>query len=184
MQEGFLAELSGEDRRGVVLHTAALLSWCSDNGVPVVQVITRHAADGSTWDRRMLATGRAIPLEDSPECDQPEEVAATPRDIVMAKTRMSAFYGTELEWELVRLGVSSVIVCGLYAHEAVLSTAIDAYQRDFRVAIPADCVASPDPEDARAALRQLGRTVAEIVDRGDLDGIAATGDEAGPYFLP
>lgn len=184
IEEGFLAELSGEDRERLLRETGRLVKWCAEGGIPIVHVLTRHAPDGSTWDRKMLAAGLAVVVEDTPQCDQPAEVAPSDRDIVLTKTRMSGFFGTDLEWELVRMGVQAVIICGLYAHEAVLATAIDAYQRDFRVAIPRECVASPDPEDARVALRQLGRTVADIVDADALEGLVDSIGESGPYAQP
>jgi hypothetical protein len=39
----------------------------------------------------------------------------------------------------------------------VLFTANDAYMRDFNLVVPADCVASSDPEENRHSLEKMGR---------------------------
>ena len=41
----------------------------------------------------------------------------------------------------------------------VLFTANDAYMRDFNLIIPADCVASTDPEENRHALEHMRRVL-------------------------
>ena len=51
-----------------------------------------------------------------------------------------------------------MILTGIAANICVLFTANDAYMRDFRLVVPADCVASNTDEENRYALEQM-RTV-------------------------
>lgn len=59
-------------------------------------------------------------------------------DIVIDKSRYSAFYGARLEPVLNGLKISSLIVCGVTTNICVESTVRDAAQRDYRVFVAAD----------------------------------------------
>jgi nicotinamidase-related amidase len=60
----------------------------------------------------------------------------------MDKTRYSAFAGTDLEIKLRERGITEVRLCGVCTDICVLHTAIDAYNRGFKVVIYKDAVAS------------------------------------------
>ena len=62
-------------------------------------------------------------------------------DLVLVKTRYSAFVGTPLESMLRMRGITTVVVAGLTADVCVGSTARDAFQRDFHVITLSDCTA-------------------------------------------
>jgi isochorismate hydrolase len=47
-------------------------------------------------------------------------------------------------------------------------TAIDAYQRDYRVVIASDAVASYDEEHHQVTLRYLGREMAQLMTNAEL----------------
>ena len=66
------------------------------------------------------------------------DVAPTPSELVLAKTRSSAFFGTPLVSALVRAGVQTVVVAGGTTSGCVLATAIDAASNGFDVLVVAD----------------------------------------------
>jgi nicotinamidase-related amidase len=76
-------------------------------------------------------------------------------DYFVLKPKHSGFYSTTLEVLLENLGVETVILTGVAANICVLFTANDAYMRDYKVVVPADCVASNTKEDNDAVLRQM-----------------------------
>lgn len=91
-------------------------------------------------------------------------------DYFVLKPKHSGFYSTTLEILLQYLDVKTLILTGLTADICVLFTAHDAYMRDYRLVVPADCVASLDPADAQHALKQIQRVLkADITDSVDLD---------------
>ena len=63
-------------------------------------------------------------------------------DYFVLKPKHSGFYCTSLELLLRYLGADTLILTGLAANLCVLFTAHDAYQRDLRLFVPSDCVAS------------------------------------------
>ena len=78
-------------------------------------------------------------------------------DYVVLKTKHSGFYATTLELLLHYLKADTLVLTGLTGDRCVLFTAADAFMRDYRLAVPADCVASIEPEHNRHALGEMAR---------------------------
>jgi nicotinamidase-related amidase len=62
--------------------------------------------------------------------------------IYMDKTRYSAFAGTDLELKLRERGITEVHLVGVCTDICVLHTAVDAYNKGFKIVIYKDAVAS------------------------------------------
>lgn len=60
----------------------------------------------------------------------------------MDKTRYSAFCGTDLEVKLRARGIEEVHLAGVCTDICVLHTAVDAYNKGFRIVVHADAAAS------------------------------------------
>jgi len=80
-------------------------------------------------------------------------------DYLVLKPKHSAFFASPLEVLLRQLKVEHVVVTGIAGDGCVLSTAIDAHMRDFRVSIPSDCCASITAERNRHALALLRQSL-------------------------
>jgi nicotinamidase-related amidase len=76
-------------------------------------------------------------------------------DYFVLKPKHSGFFSTTLDTLLEYLGVRTVVLTGVAANICVLFTANDAYMRDLKVIVPADCVASNTHEDNAYALNQM-----------------------------
>jgi nicotinamidase-related amidase len=79
-------------------------------------------------------------------------------DYFVLKPKHSGFFSTTLDILLEYLHARTLILTGLAGNICVLFTANDAYMRDFRLYVPADCVASNRVEDNAHAL-ELMKTV-------------------------
>jgi nicotinamidase-related amidase len=79
-------------------------------------------------------------------------------DYFVLKPKHSGFFSTTLDTLLEYLQAKTLILTGLAGNICVLFTANDAYMRDFRLVVPADCVASNRTEDNEHAL-ELMQTV-------------------------
>lgn len=91
-------------------------------------------------------------------------------DFYVFKPSHSGFFRTGLEVLLARLGVQRLILMGFAGDICVLFTANDAYMRGFQVIVPADCVASEQPEDSQRALRHMARLLkADIRQSPEID---------------
>jgi nicotinamidase-related amidase len=103
-------------------------------------------------------------------------------DYFVLKPKHSGFYSTSLDILLDYLGAKTLITVGLAADICVLFTANDAYQRDFHVVVPEDCVASNTAADRDFALRQMRKILkADTRPSRELDfaklGLPPTGGE-------
>ena len=99
-------------------------------------------------------------------------------DEIIPKRRYSAFFGTNLEDRLGELKPDKIIVTGVCTNICVQYTVADARNRDYPVEVPADCLASFDPEAHEFALRQM-----ETVLGAKVTGVPAY-RQAGPPADP
>jgi nicotinamidase-related amidase len=87
---------------------------------------------------------------------------------------------TNLDVLLKYLGAETLILTGIAGDICVLFTANDAYMREFRLLVPADCVASEDVEHNQQALELMQRVLkADIQPSTTLDL-----QPLGPAFAP
>lgn len=83
----------------------------------------------------------------------------TTDDYFVLKPKHSGFYSTTLEPLLDYLGVGKLILTGVATDICVLFTANDAYMRDYKVLVPADCTAANTEQAHANALQQISCTL-------------------------
>jgi nicotinamidase-related amidase len=76
-------------------------------------------------------------------------------DYFVLKPKHSGFYSTSLSLLLTHLTATNLILTGIAGNNCVLVTANDAYMRDFKLFVPADCVVSNTGEENQHALKQM-----------------------------
>ena len=131
-------------------------------GIPVVftQLVTRPETDSAAWNERFRRRGldpvdaAALCRAGDPGCDFVGPGPA-PGDLVIAKTRYSGFFGTDLADQLRRRGVDTLVICGLTTECCVDSTVRDAFQQDFHVFLAPDACAAYEPDLHAGALKAL-----------------------------
>ncbi|MEF3306341.1 cysteine hydrolase family protein [Paenibacillus sp. GYB003] len=84
----------------------------------------------------------------------------------MDKTRYSAFCGTDLELRLRERGVDEVHLAGVCTDICVLHTAVDAYNKGFRICVHEDAVASFNPAGHDWALQHFANSLGAALLRG------------------
>ena len=84
-------------------------------------------------------------------------------DRVIVKKRYSGFFGTDLDDYLRRSRVDKLVLAGVNTHACVRMTAVDAYQRDYDVAIVTDCVGSYDREHHNVSLRYMDGKIGRVM---------------------
>ena len=134
---------------------AALKRRAHASGIPAVYVndnFGRWRSDLRAQLAHCLGDGvRGQPLV--------ERLQPGPDDYFVLKPKHSGFFATTLDTLLKYLRTRTLILTGLTADNCVLFTASDAYLRDFHLVVPADCVASIDPEHTRQALDHMRRVL-------------------------
>jgi nicotinamidase-related amidase len=89
------------------------------------------------------------------------EIAPVPSDIVITKKQWGAFYGTDLELQLRRRGMDTIVLCGISTEYGVESTARFAYEYGFQQVFAEDAMTSSSAESHNVAvsfiLKRMGR---------------------------
>ncbi len=155
----------------VVARAAALLGELRAIGVPVVHVVTEYREPGEIAANPFWQAIDADPakarkgiLRHNLAGSPGTEVMAALRDardhLVRGKKRYSAFFATDLDFLLRRLGADTVVLAGINTTSCILCTAFEATNRDYRVVVAADAVDSMDGEEMhRFALRLVAAAV-------------------------
>ena len=74
------------------------------------------------------------------------ELDRQPSDIVIFKRQWGAFYGTDLDLQLRRRGLTTIILCGIATEIGVESTARDAYEHGYELVFAADAMTGTNAE--------------------------------------
>jgi nicotinamidase-related amidase len=98
-------------------------------------------------------------------------VAALPAAVSIRKHGWSAFYGTDLDLQLRRRGISTIVLCGIATNFGVESTARDAWHHGYSTVVASDCCSSVAPGLHDFALNSVLPRVSRV--RGSAEIIAA-----------
>ncbi|MEV0415266.1 cysteine hydrolase [Streptomyces sp. NPDC050448] len=121
-----------------------------------------------------LAQHRAMHHED-PAAAIHERLAPQDGDIVVRKIRYGGMSTTDLDRQLRERGITSLIISGVSTGGGVLSTVVDAADRDYRLYVLSDGVADPDTEVHDVLLRRVLPSRAHIVDTAELPALLRAG---------
>ncbi|MEV6126430.1 isochorismatase family cysteine hydrolase [Streptomyces violaceusniger] len=95
-------------------------------------------------------------------------IAPEDGDIVVRKIRFGSVSTTDLHEQLHNRGIDTLILSGISTGGVVLSTLIDAADRDYRVFVLTDGVADPDPEVNRVLVNEVFPSRAHLIDTTQL----------------
>jgi nicotinamidase-related amidase len=83
-------------------------------------------------------------------------------DLILTKRQWSAFYGTELDLQLRRRRIESLIVAGVMTNFGVESTARDAWQNNYSVVVARDACSSLDERMHQFSTQQILPRVSRV----------------------
>lgn len=144
------APLEVPDTRKIIPAVKREIAAARREGKPVVYLCDSHDPDDKEFARFGWPAHAVTGTEGS---EIVEELAPGKDDIVIRKKTYLAFYNTELESLLKKLGVDSLVLTGCVTHICILFTAVEAVPRGFSITVPADAVAGLATEDHEAGLR-------------------------------
>jgi nicotinamidase-related amidase len=154
----------------VVARSVELADAFRTQGAPVVLVRVTSAADGSNAmpGRTEFQGGSGTRPENWDVII--DELAGHPSDIVVTKRNWGAFYGTDLDLQLRRRGVSQIVLAGIATSIGVESTARAAHEHGYHVTLATDAMTDLDGDAHHNTIERifprLGErgTTAEILD--------------------
>jgi nicotinamidase/pyrazinamidase len=140
----------GPAGRAILPHIAARLAEARRSGVPIIFIADRHLPDDREFD--LFPPHCLTGTNGAAVCP---ELAPREGELIIAKRRYSAFFGTDLDLRLREIAVSEVTLVGVCTNICVYFTAADAKMLGYMVSVPGGEVASFDEEAHRFALTQM-----------------------------
>ncbi|PZT74831.1 MULTISPECIES: isochorismatase family protein [unclassified Streptomyces] len=169
MQKFFLSPFpAGQQPVTDLVRNASLLrDRCAALGIPVAY--TAQPGGMTPQQRGLLADFWGPGMTPSPEH---REVVAPVRpvtgDWMLTKWRYSAFFRTDLLERMRKAGRDQLIICGVYAHVGILTTAIEAFTHDIWTFLVADAVADFSRAEHEMALRYAAGRCAAVTTAEDV----------------
>ena len=146
----------------IVGNVQRVLTAFRSRGLPVI--FTRHALASGEDAGAMGRWWRDVLTVDDPLSNIDERVRPSGTELVLRKTRYSAFVGTDLDDRLRASGISRLFIAGVMTHLCCESTARDAFMRDHDVFLIVDATASKNEELHLGSLRALADGFAVLAD--------------------
>ena len=78
-----------------------------------------------------------------------------PSDIVILKRQWGAFYGTDLELQLRRRALTTVVLCGVATEFGVESTARNAYELGYQLVFASDAMTGMHPDSHTNSVERI-----------------------------
>jgi nicotinamidase-related amidase len=133
----------------VVARAAQIADALRAAGGTVMLVHIGMSPDGKAalrpiTDAPMQGGGRSLPPDWS---EIVPELKPEIADAVITKSQWGAFYGTDLDLQLRRRGIDTIILCGISTNVGVESTARDAYERGYQQIFVEDAMSARATEE-------------------------------------
>lgn len=167
LQQGIIPHAGGPRSGEEVVRTAKTLAdRFRAAGAPVILVhvgFTPDAMPSQNVDRPGLPPQGSPPgfTDFVPDLRQPD-------DIVVLKHHWGAFTGTDLDLQLRRRGIRTVVIAGISTNLGVESTARSAWELSYDIVIAEDACTSRSTELHEFAITNIFPMIARVVASGDI----------------
>ncbi|NEC08590.1 isochorismatase family protein [Streptomyces sp. SID7909] len=149
LQKGITALPTAHPSADVIANAATLADAFRAKGLPVVLVRVTGGAPGRTEGPARSGQPAADWAEIVPEMGPREG------DIIVTKQQWGAFYGTDLDLQLRRRGVTQVVVAGIATSIGVESTARSAHEHGYHVTLATDAMTDMSGEAHDNSLQRI-----------------------------
>lgn len=158
-------DVEGELVKKLVKHIDALISAARAANIPVIY--TAQPADQKPEDRALLTDfwGSGLTNRDTSILST---IAPKDSDKVYTKWRYSAFKRSSLLDDMKAQGRDQLLICGIYAHIGILSTALDAFMYDIKAFVVADAIADFSLEEHLQAIGYISSRCGQVALLEDL----------------
>jgi nicotinamidase-related amidase len=178
LQVGIVSRYTA-DRPDFMTRVAGVLKWARATGIRVVHVRVGFRPGLPEVGARnpLFAAVKQSPqhqkLFEGALGEIHPDAAPAPGEVVIVKSRVSAFAGTDLDLVLRTHDTDTLILCGIATSGVVLSTALHASDADYRLFVVEDCCADTAPELHASLLARLYPRRGTVISSADLIAGAA-----------
>jgi nicotinamidase-related amidase len=171
-----LPNLADAARGEVVSNIAELVEAARKVGVPVIHCTAERRADGQGANSnarlfQYMARSPTTLIPGSPAAEIIPEIRVAESDLVLSRLHgLSPFQGTELDFLLRNMGVTTLVGVGVSVNVAIQNLTFDAVNASYQVVIPTDAVAGFPKEYVEAVFANTLGAISTLVTTADLLG--------------
>ena len=145
LQQGILPYAKAPyDGAAVLVNAVPLAAAFHARQAPVVRVKVGFSADGGDMLKAIVDAPNPPGAPPSNWLDDPAELPTRAGDIAILKRQWGAFHGTELDLQLRRRGIRTIVLAGIATAVGVESTARFAWELGYDLVFAEDATSGPD----------------------------------------
>ena len=153
----------------VVCNAAKLARAFRENHMPVFLVRVMPSADGKDGLQPVTDTGPALNPTRAPDwAEIVPELGPEPTDFVITKRQWGAFYGTELDLQLRRRRIDTIVLCGISTNVGVESTARFAFEYGYQLIFAEDASSARSKEEHDHTMKTTFSRIGRIRTTGQI----------------
>lgn len=170
LQQGIIGRATAPRSAHEVVATAtSLATRFREAGAPVVLVTVAFSPGGGDLPPAQVDEPMQIPPGGTPpEFSVVAEGLAAPGDIRITKRHWGAFHGTEIDLQLRRRGIRTIVLGGIATNFGVEGTAREGWQHGYDVVLAEDATAATSAELHEVAIRHILPRLARIRAAADI----------------
>jgi len=171
LQKGIAAIPGGapHSKSAVIANCTRLLAAARAAGAQPILVHVGGSPDGA--DRLKNPTDQTWKTTGPQPPDWSElvpELHRQPGDLVILKRQWGAFYGTDLDLQLRRRNLTTIILCGIATEGGVESTARDAYERNYELIFAEDAMTGISAESHLNSVERIFPRLGRVRSTGEI----------------
>ena len=156
LQKGVAQRRSAPYNSEIVIKNASTLADAfRKNGMPVFLVRVAPSLDRQDVLRPIADVTMPLQTRSSDWSEIVPEMGPRQGDFVITKHQWGAFYGTELDLEFRRRGITTMVLCGIATNFGVESTARFAYEYGYQQIFAEDAMSALSAEEHTFAITKI-----------------------------
>ena len=169
LQQGILPFAGGPWGADEVVSRAGRMAQAfRAQGAPVVLVRVGWSPDGAEALKQPVdMPAGAGPLPDN-WWDYAPALGKADGDIEVTKRQWGAFYGTDLELQLRRRGIDTIVLCGIATNIGVESTARNAWELGFNLILVEDACSAASQEQHEGSFNHIFPRIGRVRRTADI----------------
>lgn len=166
-----------EPMRSVLANMQQLITTAREQNIPVVY--TAQPTNQASSERALLTDFWGPGIQGSHQSHHIlDTVAPLAEDKIYTKWRYSAFQKSNFHEDLCAQHKTQIIICGVYAHIGILSTALEGFMRDYQCFVIEDAIADFSAEEHLWARRWIAGRCGKLYNTHNaIQQMTATGAE-------
>lgn len=157
----------------VIVNAARLADSFRAAGAPVFLVHVATSPDGGDRLRALVDEPQAMRQPPADFSEIVAELGPKEGDIVVTKRQWGAFYGTDLDLQLRRRGITTIVLGGIATNYGVESTARDGHERGYELVLVEDAMSASSASDHAFALARIFPRIGRVCSSAEV--LAALG---------